>query len=120
MLKKIYRLKRKEIELFFGSKSRYARGKLVSVKYRRTTNKISRFAFVVSSPKKRFAAKRNLLRRRLSEIVRRKLGEIPTGPDGTVGAGWDIVFFLKPKGPQIPTFRELKEDIEYVLSRNIL
>lgn len=79
---------------------------------KRNKKSISRFAFVVSGTKPRGAALRNLARRRMTEAVRAILEIIPTG--------WDMIFFLKLNERTVPPFGALKEDIQYVISKNIL
>jgi len=101
-------LTRKEINLFFKNirKTRFAGGKFVSVRYTKGANNT---AFIVSGPKKS-AAPRNLVRRRISEIVRNSNVIIPRGTD--------VVFFLKlGQDKKVPNYQDLKKDIKYVVSK---
>lgn len=109
MLKKGLRLGRKDLETFFRSKSRHFRGNIVTMRARRNSKSVNRFAFVVSGVKSRGAALRNLARRRMAEAVQ-KMG----------GAGWDIVFFVKLSERKVPSFDDLKKDVKYVISKSIL
>ena len=115
MLKKNLRLSRADLGAFFRKRSKFAAGKLVSAGFIENNLKYSRFAFVVSfedkQKRKGRAVLRNLLRRRMSEIIRAKAENIKTG--------MDIVFFIKLKN-QKPTYEDLKEDILYVLSKSHL
>lgn len=78
----------------------------------RNQKNINRFAFVVSGVKPKGAALRNLARRRMAEAVRAMSATIPPG--------WDVIFFLKLNERRVPPFSALKEDIKYVISKNIL
>ena len=126
MLKKILRLSRKDLEAFFstgggsafGGKKRpkFTTGKLVSLRFNENNLKHSRFAFIVSfedkQKRKGRAVIRNLLRRRMSEIVRNSVKNIKPG--------LDMVFFIKIKNQKQPKYRALTEDIQYVLSKSYL
>ena len=116
MLKKTLRLSRADLDAFFRKRSKFAAGKLVSARFAENNLKYSRFAFVASfedkQKKKGRAVLRNLLRRRISEIIR-IMSE-------NVKAGLDIVFFIKLKNQKAPAHEDLKEDILYVLSKSHL
>lgn len=120
MLKRSLRLSRRDLENFFRKRSYYFRGALITARARRSRGPISRFAFVASGTKNRAAHLRNLARRRMAEAVQAMLKDVLAGPDGAVGAGWDIVFFIKLPGRQVPSFEVIKKDIKNVLSKNIL
>ncbi|MDP3934991.1 MAG: ribonuclease P protein component [Candidatus Giovannonibacteria bacterium] len=111
MLKKALRLGRADLAKIFRSKTRSFRGKIVSVKVFRNGKFINRFAFIVSGPKNRGAALRNLARRRMAEAAKSFLKTIP--------AGRDVVFFIKLSERKSPSFTEIREDIKYVLAQNI-
>lgn len=89
------------------------------MRVRCNSKNINRFAFVVSGIKSRGAALRNLARRRMAEAVQ-KIGAVGVGSDGIVGAGRDIVFFLKLNERKIPPFKAFKKDIKHVISKSIL
>ena len=112
MLKKPLRLGRRDLENFFRKKSYHFRGSLITARARRSGGALSRFAFVASGPKNRAAHLRNLARRRMAEAAWAALKNVP--------AGWDIVFFIKLPGRQVPSFEAIKKDIKNVLSKNIL
>ena len=111
MLKKALRLGRADLAKIFKSKTRSFRGKIVSVIVFRNDKQKNRFAFIVSGPKNRGAALRNLARRRMSEAAKSFLKTIPIGRD--------VVFFIKLSERFAPSFKEIKEDIKYVLAQNI-
>lgn len=114
MLKKDLRLNRKDLNLFFKKKTGFTAGNLVSVRFMKNSLNINRFAVVLTFsggiPKKGRAVKRNLIRRRILEIIRLAIGKL--------GSGLDIVFFVKISNKSTPKFNELKEDISYVLHRS--
>ena len=113
MLKKSLRLGRKDLDVFFKRKSVFTSGRLVNLRYINNDLKTTRFAFVVSfsgdQPQKGRAVLRNLVRRRMSEVVRLIFKKIPPGRD--------VVLFLKLKTRKPPKYEELKEDIFYVLHK---
>lgn len=103
MLKKSFRLGRKELGLFYKKKSFFKKGAFIILRFCRNQKGSSRFAFVVSGPKKS-AVSRNLARRRMSEIARTQIDGFPKGID--------MVFFLKlGQDRKVPKFNELKKDI---------
>ena len=112
MLKKSLRLGRRDLENFFRKKSYRFRGALITARASRSGGPYSRFAFVASGPKNRAAHLRNLARRRMAEATQAMLKDVP--------AGWDIVFFIKLSGRQVPSLDAIKKDIKNVLSKNIL
>lgn len=111
MLKKALRLSGADLVKIFQSKTRSFRGKIVSVRVSRNEKQKNRFAFIASGPKNRGAALRNLAKRRMSEAARSFLKTIPLGRD--------VVFFIKLLKKKAPSFKEIKEDIKYVLAQNI-
>ncbi len=111
MLKKALRLGRADLAKIFKSKTRSFRGKIISVRVSRSGKQKNRFAFIVSGPKNRGAALRNLAKRRMSEAAKSFIKTIPSGRD--------VVFFIKLSERKVPSFREIKEDIKYVLAQNI-
>ena len=111
MFKKSLRLTKREIKLFFNSKPRYTKGGYVVLRYLKNKKPHSRFAFIVSGPKK-FAVGRNLARRRMSEAVELVYNKIPPG--------YDLVFFLKLVEKKVPTFKLIKEETNNVLNKSNL
>jgi len=111
MLKKALRLGRADLAKIFRLKTRSFRGKIVSVRVFRNEKQKNRFAFIVSGPKNRGAALRNLVKRRVSEAAKSFIKTIPIGRD--------VVFFIKLSERKAPSFAEIKEDIKYALAQNI-
>lgn len=69
----------------------------------------TRFAFIVLGGKKSSAVNRNLVRRRMSEALKEMLAEAPRGHD--------LVFLLRSQNGAVPKFKEIKDDIGYVLAK---
>ena len=119
MLKKALRLGRADLAKIFRSKTRSFRGKIISARILHNEKQKNRFAFIVSGPKNRGAVLRNLTKRRMSEAVKSFLKTIlPARPPDRRGRG--VVFFIKLSERKAPSFKEIKEDIKYVLAQNIL
>lgn len=116
MLKKVLRLGRRDLDLFFRKRSKFTKGDVISARFTENNLNYSRFAFVVSfedkQKRKGRAVLRNILRRRMSEAVRSFADDIKPGAD--------MVFFIKLKDRTAPKYAELKEDIKYVLSKSHL
>lgn len=106
MLKRKFRMARGDLNAFFKSKTKQIRGNFLSARILLNKFQYSRFAFVVSGPKKS-AAKRNLLKRRLSELVRNHKNK---------PKNMDVVFFLRIADDVI-NFERLKQDVDYVFSQ---
>ena len=103
MLRRIFRLNRGDLKLFFKKGGFYRKGKRVTLRICINRLKTPRFAFVVLGPP-RSAAQRNLVRRRMSEIVKLKFPKLLKGAD--------MVFFLKlGKDKKVPPYKEIEEDI---------
>jgi len=87
MLKKLHRItKKRDFDQFFGSQFKKAKGysaksNSLIVKSLKNDLEISRFAFVISTKVDKRATKRNLIKRRLREIVRLRLKKMKTGYD---------------------------------------
>ena len=110
MLNKALRLGKKELKRIFKSKTRYFRGNILTVRTIPNKKNITRFAFVVSGPKNRAAALRNLTKRRMSAAVENMKNIQP---------GLDIVLFIRLEGREVPSFAVIKSDIYNVLAKNI-
>jgi ribonuclease P protein component len=114
MLKKELRIDRKGLNSFFKQKTGFTAGNLVSLRYIKNDLGKNRFAVVISfsggQAKKGRAVIRNLVKRRILEILRLT----------TFGSryGLDMVFFVKINSKSAPKFTLLKEDIIYVLHRS--
>ena len=81
MLKKIYHLnKSKDIkEILKAGKSSY--GHYLLLKFKSSHLKTPRFAFIVSTKVSKSAVKRNLIRRRLAEIIKQLLPQMQINCD---------------------------------------
>src|SRR4030042_220114 len=113
MLKKINRLnKTKDIkDILKAGRSYYSHYLLLKVK--ESPVKISRFAFIVSTKVSKKAVKRNLIRRRLSEIIRLLLPQIQISADCIVLASPKII---SVEGKILPA-KELKASLLEVFKK---
>jgi ribonuclease P protein component len=68
----------------------------------------SRFAFIVSAKTVKKAVLRNKIKRRLREIIRKKLPEIKSG--------FDCIIIIRP-GIEKLNYQEMKERVEKILTR---
>ena len=101
------------MKVFFKERARYIRGGSVTLRARKNGLKKARFAFIVTGPKNRGATLRNKTRRRLNDAVGLLMDKAP--------AGWDLVFLVKLiERDKIPSFKELKSETDYVLSKAFL
>jgi len=112
MLRSKFRISRSDLESFFKGKSFFAKGNIVSLRFKKDSKDYTRWAFVVTSAKKRTAVSRNTARRRMSEITM----EI----QDRTQAGLDIVFFLKLPDKNVPSYKSLKDDIIHLLTQKTL
>ena len=71
----------------------------------------SRFAFVVSAKVSKKAVERNLLRRRIREIVRKALPSIKSG--------LDVLVITKPNARTL-SFQELEQEVHMLLTKSRL
>ena len=108
MLKKALKLNRKELGLFYKKKSFLKKCDFITLRFARNKRAGTKFAFIVSGPKKS-AVPRNLTRRRMSEIVRVRINSFPEGLDA-------VFFFKMDKTKKAPKFKDLKKDINNVIS----
>ncbi|MFZ5364661.1 MAG: ribonuclease P protein component [Patescibacteria group bacterium] len=114
MLKKLHRITQKrDFDKFFGPAFRKNRGYSansdnVIVKSLRNNSDISRFAFVISTKVDKRATKRNLIKRRLREIIRLRLKKIKPGFD---------LLFIAQKGIVDKDYQDLDRQVEYLLKR---
>lgn len=79
------------------------------LKYIKTNSPRARTGFVISAKVSKKAVERNLLKRRMREIIRRDA-------DTAVGAGYDIVFVARKNALNL-NFAELKKEILNLLSK---
>lgn len=103
MLNKRYRLPAFNIKKVCH-KGDTLRGKILIVKMLENSSQNSRFAFVISSKAVKKATQRNLIKRRISEIVRSLIDKLETKKD--------FVFIVKKEA----SFQELKEEISRLLN----
>ena len=108
------RMSRKDLERFFKRKSFGARGKTLSARVSENRIGAARFAFVVSGPKNRGAALRNLAKRRMSAAAEEFYKTAKSRPAHR--SGRDIVFFMKIPDRRVPEFKIIKEDVKHVLA----
>ncbi len=71
----------------------------------------TRFAFVVSTKVSKKAVERNLLRRRLREIIRAELPQLKTG--------LEVLIIARPQARQLD-FQALKQEVEALLTKSRL
>lgn len=88
-------------------------GTYVSIRWAPNERAVSRFCFVVANKVSKKANRRNLLRRRLSEIVRLHWAEITPGVDV-------VVFVQAGKGALETDYQQLEQDLLSVLRRQKL
>lgn len=101
MLSRINRLsRRKDFENIFNCGQTY-QSSCLTVRLKINTYSFSRFGLVVSSAVAKKATVRNRLRRQLSEIVRRNLGDLKSGVD--------VVLISKPALAKKP-FKEIEKE----------
>lgn len=81
MLPKLYRLKSEKDFARLAKSKRSAYGKVLGVKVRENALPHSRFGIVIGLKVSKKAVRRNLLRRRLREILRKRLPELKPGLD---------------------------------------
>jgi len=108
MLKKSLRLTRTELSAFFARRFRVYRGDVVLLRVSRNNTKTTKAAFVVSSAIKRNAPARNMVRRRLNEVIRELHPRIIPG--------LDLVFSFALTKKSAPSFQSLKDDTIKLLS----
>ena len=108
MLKKLYRLnKTKDIQALMKT-GRAFYSPVLMVRAKANTLPNSRFAIIVSNRVSKKATQRNLIKRRLREIVRHFLPQLETGADVAILASPKIISQGKVLGYQ-EMFRELEQ-----------
>ena len=108
MLQKKNRLlKNTDFERIIGRGRAIAGGDLL-LKYVKTDNPQPRFGFVISTKVSKKATDRNLLKRRMREIIR--------GGAETIGGGHDFVFIARKSVLNL-SFSELKSEITELLGK---
>jgi len=89
MLKKIYRLTKKKDFERVSKKGKTAFSQILLIKYMKNNLASSRFGLIVSNKISKKATLRNLIKRRISEILRLSLDKIKKG--------YDIMIIVSPK-----------------------
>jgi ribonuclease P protein component len=108
MLPKRNRLKRKKDFQKVLKKGKGLKEDFLVLKMVRNDLPFSRFGFIVGTKISKKAVLRNKLRRRIRELVRKKIEKIEKG--------YDIVFIAQP-GLEKRDFRELKEILNKIFLR---
>jgi len=108
MLPKENRLKKKKDFQSISGKGKELRNGFLILKFLKNNLEISRFGFVVSKKISNKATIRNKVKRRLREILRIYLPKIKLG--------YDLIFFTR-KGIEEKKFQEIKEKVEYLLTK---
>lgn len=103
MLKKQYQLPSSCFRRLY-QKGKTRRGKIAILRFLETQRDVPRFGFVISSKAIKKATKRNLIKRRASEIANSEIEKIKPGID--------FVFIIKEEAD----FSELKEDFKKLLN----
>jgi ribonuclease P protein component len=108
MLPKKYRLRlKKDFDRIF-KEGRFAGGRFFTLGYLKNNMDFSRFAVVVAKKVDKRAVRRNLIRRRTSEIIRLGQEKIKTG--------FDLVFIAKPAVLD-KSYKEIEDDIIILLDK---
>ncbi len=103
MLKKAYRItKNKDFQRILKNRGNFLNNPFFLIKFIKNNKKNSRFGFVVSAKVSKKAVSRNLLKRRMREIIRLNLTRI--------SPGYDIVFILK-KDALVLKYSDLKKNV---------
>ncbi|MFA5188192.1 MAG: ribonuclease P protein component [Patescibacteria group bacterium] len=89
MLKKIYRLRKKNDFAKVSQEGQTAYAPVFLIRYVKNDLNMSRFGLIVSTKVSKKATQRNLIRRRLSELIRLNISSIKNG--------YDIIIILSPK-----------------------
>lgn len=80
----------------------------IAVRVKRNNTKTSRFGFIVGNKVSKKSTKRNLIKRRLREIVRRRLKNVIPG--------LDVVIIVKPEILN-KNFKEINENIDILFKK---
>jgi len=108
MLKKTNRLlKNTDFARIIG-RGRAMASENILLKYVKTDSSQSRFGFVISAKVSKKATERNLLKRRMREIIRCNIG--------AASGGYDFVFIARKSALDL-NFNELKEEIIRLLGK---
>lgn len=102
MLPSAHRLKGRARFATVAKRGNAIRGGWMSVKYLANTLDVLRVGIVVSTQVDKRAVKRNLIRRRIAEALRKHLTEFP--------AGYDAMIVVYPEGKE-KTYSEIENDV---------
>jgi len=109
VLKSSQRIRKNKEFLNLYKKGRFFKDQLFLLKFVKNSCKSSRFGFVVSLRVSKRAVDRNLLKRRMREIVRSQIESIRDG--------YDLVFIMSPNA-RLADFRKLKDAVINALNRS--
>ncbi|MCD4704975.1 ribonuclease P protein component [bacterium] len=108
MIAKKFRLKsRKDFDQILKSKNKFYSQNLV-LKFSKNDLDLSRFSVVVSKKISKKAVDRNLIRRRVYEIIRLNMDKIKKG--------WDLIIFSK-KAVLNLDYSEIEKELFYILKK---
>lgn len=108
MLSKQYRLQKdKDFELVF-KKGRIISNEFLFLKFVKNNLAVSRSGFIISKKISKNATVRNRIKRRLREIIRKRLDNIK--------AGFDIIIVAKPRIVN-KDYLEIREGVEELLRK---
>jgi len=111
MLSKKYRLQKdKDFDLVF-KKGKNLGSEFLFLKLRKNGLEISRFGFILSKKISKNATVRNKIKRRLREIIRKKLNDIKPGFDVVIGTKIGVIDKSYP---------EMKRQVEELLKKSKL
>lgn len=99
--------KKKDFDRVFKT-GRSCFDKILGLKIAANEQKRFRLGIIISSKVSKKAVERNLLKRRLKEIVNKELAEFP--------AGYDLILIALP-GACEKTFAEMKQSVGWLLGR---
>jgi len=111
MLAKKYRLKlKKNFDLVLRSREKFYSINFV-LRFHKNQEANSRFAFVISKKVSKKAVERNLIKRRMSEVIRMSILNIISG--------YDIIFFAKPSVLKLD-YKKTQDELIYLLKKSKL
>ncbi len=109
MLPKKNRLKKEKDFQEIFKKGRSFKEKFLVIKFRKNQTKVNRFGFIVSKKVSKKAVKRNQIKRRLREVVRKNINDYQKG--------YDVAFIALP-GLGNADFKEIKNVVLKLLKKS--
>ncbi len=111
MLAKQYRLRfKKDFDAIFKSRHKFYSINFI-LRYIKNNEENSKFAFVISKKVSKKAVDRNLIKRRMSEIIRKNISNIKSG--------YNIIFFAK-SGVLKLDYIKIQEELIFIIKRSKL